>query len=96
VTPTPASARESSSSTEHEDVRDEVRAGAAVLLRHARPHQPQLGELREDLTREAVLPIPVGRVRLDLAPREIACERLDLFLLDRGLEVHAEHYIQGR
>ena len=31
---------------EHEDVRDEVRAGAAVLLGHADAHQPELAELR--------------------------------------------------
>ena len=73
---------------EHEHVRDEVGPGAAVLLRHADAHQAELGELREDVAREAVLAIPLGRVRLDLGPHEVARERLDLLLLGRELEVH--------
>ena len=52
---------------EHEHVGEEVGAGAAVLLGHADAHQPELGELGEELAREAVLAIPLGRVRLDLA-----------------------------
>ena len=72
VTPTPASARESSSRTRH--VGEEVRARAAVLLGHAHAHQPELAQLREDLAREAVLAVPRRRVRRDLlvgeAPRE--------------------------
>ena len=81
---------------EHEDVRDEVGAGAAVLLRHARPHQAELGELGEEIAREAVLAVPLGRVRLDLRSREVAGERLHLFLLRRRLEVHGQDYIEGR
>ena len=56
---------------EHEHVRDEVGAGAAVLLRHAHAHQPELGELRVEIVRETVLAIPVRGVRLDLRLREI-------------------------
>ena len=75
---------------EHEDVREEVRARAAVLLRHADAHQPELGQLAEELLREAVLAIPLGRVRLDLRLGEVARERLDLPLLGAELEVHYE------
>ena len=75
---------------EDEDVGEEVRAGAAVLLGHADAHQPELGELAEDLLREAVLAVPLGRVRLDLGRGELARERLDLPLLGAELEVHYE------
>jgi hypothetical protein len=71
-----------------EDIRDEVRPCAAVFLRHAHAHQPELGQLRVELGREPVLPVPVGRVRLDLGLREVAGDGLDLALLGRQLEVH--------
>ena len=66
---------------DHEHVGEEVRPGAAVLLRHADAHQAELGELREDVAREVVLAIPLGGVRLDLGADEVARERLDLLLL---------------
>ena len=73
---------------EHEHVRDEVGAGAAVLLRHADAEQPELGQRCEQLPREPVRAIPLGGVRLDLGAGEVARERLDLALLRRQLEVH--------
>ena len=73
---------------DHEHVGEEVGPGAAVLLRHADAHQAELGELGEDVAREVVLAIPLGRVRLDLGADEVARERLDLLLLGRELEVH--------
>ncbi len=73
---------------EDEDVGEEVGAGAAVLLRQADAHQPELGELAEEVAREVMLAIPLGRVRLDLRPDEVARERLDLLLLGGELEVH--------
>ena len=66
---------------DHEHVREEVGPGAAVLLRQADAHQAELGELREDVAREVVLAVPLGRVRLDLGADEVARERLDLLLL---------------
>ena len=75
---------------EDEDVGEEVRARAAVLLRDADAHQPQLGELAEDLLREVVLAVPLGRVRLDLGRGELARERLNLPLVRGELEVHYE------
>ena len=81
---------------EHEDVGEEVGAGAAVLLRHADAHQAELGELREDLAREAMLAIPLGGVRLDLLPREVAGQRLDLLLLRRRARSPRADYSRGR
>ncbi len=75
---------------EHEDVRDEVGARAAVLLRHADAHEAELGELRVDVGWEVVLAVPLGRVRLDLGAHEVARERLDLPLLGREVEVHTQ------
>ena len=73
---------------EHEDVGEEVGAGAAVLLGHADAEQPELGELLEQRRAETVRAIPFGGVRLDLGACELAGERLDLPLLGRQLEVH--------
>ena len=86
VTPTPASA--SRELLEDEDVREEVRARAAVLLRDADAHQPELGELPDQLGREAVLPVPGRRVRLDLRLPELARQRLDLPLVVAERELH--------
>ena len=61
---------------EHEHVGEEVRARAAVLLGHADAHQPELAQLAEQLAREVVVAVPLGRVRRDPlvgeAPREVA------------------------
>ena len=73
---------------EHEDVGEEVGAGAGVLLRDADAHEPELGELREHLAREAMLPVPGGRVRLDLLAGELPREPPDLPLLGGQIEIH--------
>ena len=86
VTPTPASPRESSS--EHEDVREEVGPRTAVLLGHADAHQAERAELREELGREPVLAVPGGRVGNDLGLDDLARERLDLALVLAEREVH--------
>jgi hypothetical protein len=72
---------------EHVDVGEEIGAGAAVLLGHANTHQPQLGQFAEQLTREMVIAIPLGGVRLDLLCAEVARQRLDLALLGSQFEV---------
>ena len=79
---------------EHEDVRDEVRSGAAELLGDADAHQAELAELREELAGEAVLAVPLGCVRRDLGLRDLAGERLDLALLVGEGEVHDGVYEQ--
>ena len=63
VTPMPASARDSCSRTR---MYDEVGAGAAMFLGDTDAHQPELAEPGEELPREVVLAIPLGRVRRDL------------------------------
>ena len=73
---------------EDEHVGEEVGPGPAVLLRETDTHQTELGELREDVAREVVLAVPLGRVRLDLGADEVARERLDLLLLGGELEIH--------
>ena len=78
---------------EREDVREEVGPRPAVLLRHAHAQQPELGQLREQLAREAVRPVPLRRVRRDLGGRELARQRLDLALIRRELEVHARSLV---
>src|SRR5262249_13225682 len=80
---------------EREDVRDEVRARSAVVLGHSGSHQPELGELREELAWKVVLPVPRRRVRLDLLAREVARERLDLTLLRGELEVHVPSFAES-
>ena len=80
---------------EHEDVGEEVGAGAAELLGHADAHQPELGELSVELDREAVLAVPGGGVRLDLRLRELTRERLDLPLLGGEGEVHRRASLRG-
>ena len=62
---------------EHEDVGEEVRAGAAVLLGHAHAHEPELRELRQELVGEAMLAVPAGCVRGDLGLGQLAGQRLD-------------------
>ena len=73
---------------EHENVGEEVRARSAVLLGHADAQKPQLGELRDQLVREAVLAVPVGGIRRDLRLGELARERSDRLLVGTQLEVH--------
>ena len=74
---------------QHEDVREEIRSRAAVFLRDTHAHQPELSQLAEELTREAMVAIPVGGVRLDLLRAEIAGECLDLALLVGQVEIQA-------
>ena len=73
---------------EREDVREEVGAGAAELLRHARPHQTEGAELPEHVGGEPVLPVPRRGVRGDLGVRELARQSLDAPLLVGEGEVH--------
>ena len=86
VTPTPASARDSSSSTRMYE-RKSAPAPPYSSGTHT-PIRPELAEPCEHLAREAMLAIPLGRVRRDLRIGELARERLDLALLPRQLEVH--------
>src|SRR5947207_366394 len=66
---------------EHEHVREEVGAAAAVLLGDADAEQTDLGEPLEQRPWEPMVAVPLRCVRLDLVASELARERLDLPLL---------------
>ena len=86
VTPTPASARESSSSTRMYE-RKSAPAPPYSSGTHT-PIRPSSPSFVSNVARKRVCAIPLSGVRLDLRGREIAGERLDLPLLRRELEVH--------
>ena len=86
VTPTPASAREISSSTRMYE-RKSAPAPPYSSGTHT-PISPRLAELHEELTGKGVRPIPRGGVGLDLDARDVPGECLDLALLRCQLEVH--------
>jgi hypothetical protein len=56
---------------EHEDVGEKVGARSSELLRDADAQETQPGKLREQLAREAMLPVPVSGVGLDLRRGEV-------------------------
>jgi hypothetical protein len=69
-------------------VRDRVRPPAAVLLRDGHPHQPELGKLRHELVREAVLPVELLRKRRNAGLGELANGAPEELVLLREIEVH--------
>src|SRR5206468_5281207 len=73
---------------ENEDVGEEVRTSSAVLFGHADSHETEVGELRVEIVRKAVLAVPGAGVGNDLRLGELTGEPLDLLLLRRQLEVH--------
>ena len=89
VTPTPASPRESSSSTRMYE-RKSAPAPPYSSGTHT-PISPSRRERADQLARKAVVAVPRGGMRFDLGACEVAGERLDLALLRRELEVHGGH-----
>ncbi len=73
---------------EDEDVREEVGTGAAELLGDADSHEAELAQLREELARERVVPVPFRCVRCDFGLGDLSGQRLDLALLGGEREVH--------
>src|SRR6266542_7141167 len=73
---------------QHEDVGEEVRACSPVFLGHARTHQPELRQLAKKFARKLVSTVPFRRMRIDLRPHKLTCERLYLALILRQLKVH--------
>ncbi len=69
-------------------VGERVGACAAVFLGDGNAHQPELGELGDEVVREAALPVELLGDRRD----SIACERADRvadqLVLGREVEVH--------
>ena len=70
-------------------VRERVAAGAAVLLGDGDPHQPELGELGDELVREPVLAVELRGHRRHALERELAHGAADQLVLGREVEVHA-------
>ena len=64
-------------------------APAAVLLRDRHAHQPELGELRDELVREALLAVELLRDRRDLLQRELAHRVAQQLVLRLEVEVQA-------
>ena len=74
---------------EHEDVREKVRARAAVFLRDADAHEPELGELRDQLVREPMRRDPSRRRAATISAS--ASSRVSAWIARwsaRQLEVH--------
>ena len=61
-----------------------------MLLRDGDAHQPELGHLRDELVREAVFAIELGRDRRDALRRELAHGAAQELVLVREVEVHAK------
>ena len=70
-------------------VRDRVGAAAAVLLGNRHAHQPELGQLGDEVVGEAVLAVELLGDRGDLLLGEVADRAPDELLLLREVEVHA-------
>ena len=86
VTPTPASARESSSSTRMYEMKSAPAPPSSSGTQT--PISPSSPSFANTCSRERVLAIPAGRVRCDLGVRELVGESLDGALLGGEREVH--------
>ena len=71
-------------------VRERVGARAAVLLRDRHPHQPELGELGDELVREALLAVELLGDRRDLLERELPHGVAEQLVLVLEIEVQRE------
>src|SRR5207249_398634 len=63
---------------------------AAVLLGNRHPHQPELGQLGDEVVRKPVLPVELRGDGRDLLLGELANGAADELVLGREIEVHAE------
>ena len=77
-------------------VGDGVAARAAVLLRDREAHEPELGELRDELVRKPSLLVQLGGDRRDPLARERSNRVADQLLLGCGIEVHAARMVSAR
>ena len=70
-------------------VRQRVGARAAVLLRDRHAHQPELGQLGDELVREPLLAVELLGDRCDTLERELPHRVADQLVLGLEVEVHA-------
>ena len=94
VTPTPASARDSSSSTRMYETKSAPAPPSSSGTQT--PSRPSSPSFANSGLREGVVAVPRGRVRHDLGVGEFPRERLDRALLRRRGEVHRVASIVGR
>src|SRR5205823_4198766 len=74
-------------------VGERVRAGASIFLRYRHAHEPELGELGDEVVREAVLAVELRGDRRDLLLRELADGPADELVLGREVEVQLERRV---
>ena len=86
VTPTPASARDSSSSTRMYERKSAPAPPSSSGTQT--PISPSSPSFANTSPREGVIAVPAGRVRRDLGVRELPGESLDGALLGSEREVH--------
>ena len=72
-------------------VRERVGAAAAVLLRDRHPHQPELGQLGDELVREPLLAVELLGDRRHALERELPHRVAEQLVLGREVEVHPRH-----
>ena len=77
-------------------VRDGVAAGAAVLLGDRKPHEAELGQLGDEVVREAALEVELRGDRCHALSRERSHGVADELLLGREVEVHAAPTLPAR
>ncbi len=75
-------------SLDDEHLRERVRAAAAELFRERDTEKAELAELLDDMPREALFLVPLGRVRLDFALGEVGQRLADAPLLFGQIEIH--------
>jgi len=73
-----------------------VAARAAVLLRDRNAHQPELGQLSDEIVREAVLSVELLGHRRDALQRKLAHRLADQLMLGRKVEVHRPSALEER
>ena len=74
---------------ERETHRDRVGVGAPVRLGERQPEQPEVAHLLHHVERELLLPVGLGRPRLDDLFGELADDAAERLLLRSQVEVHA-------
>ena len=75
-------------SLDDQHLRERVRAAAAEFFRECNAEEAELAELLDDMPREGLVLVPLGRMRLDLALGEVGQRLADAALLFSQIEIH--------
>ena len=73
---------------DRERIGQRVGAGAAVLLRDRHPHQPEVGQLGDELVGEALLAVELLGDRSYAIERELSYRVPQQLVLGREVEIH--------